>query len=183
MLRRNPLPLLVALLIAAPTALMAQEAEFASPDAEAKIKEAMSAAIPEISSNATIMDWDQTMLKEGSNGWTCLPTPPMIVEGTAPMCLDEQWVHWAHAWMTKGDVATEHVGIGYMLAGDEGASNIDPYAEGPTEDNDWVIAGPHLMVIVPNVADLEGMTTDHESGGPWVMWQGTPYAHIMVPVR
>jgi len=24
--------------------------------------------------------------------------------------------------------------------------------------------------------------TDPKSGGPWVMWKGTPYAHVMVPV-
>jgi hypothetical protein len=26
------------------------------------------------------------------------------------------------------------------------------------------------------------MPTDPKSGGPWVMWKGTPYAHLMVPV-
>jgi hypothetical protein len=29
---------------------------------------------------------------------------------------------------------------------------------------------------------LDGMTTDPSTGGPWVMWKGTPYVHIMVPV-
>ncbi len=29
---------------------------------------------------------------------------------------------------------------------------------------------------------LNGMPTDPNSGGPWVMFQGTPYAHIMIPV-
>ena len=38
------------------------------------------------------------------------------------------------------------------------------------------------MVIVPNNAGLEGITTDPGGDGPWVMWAGTPYAHIMVPV-
>jgi hypothetical protein len=38
------------------------------------------------------------------------------------------------------------------------------------------------MVIAPNTEALAGITTDPESGGPWVMWAGTPYAHIMVPV-
>jgi hypothetical protein len=28
---------------------------------------------------------------------------------------------------------------------------------------------------------LESLPTDPYSGGPWVMWKGTPYAHIMVP--
>src|SRR5262245_36385421 len=30
----------------------------------------------------------------------------------------------------------------YMLAGDTGASNIDPYAEKPTFDNQWIAEGP-----------------------------------------
>jgi hypothetical protein len=89
---------------------------------------------------------------------------------------------WAHGWMTKGEVATTALGISYMLAGDEGASNTDPYAEGPTDDNEWVVAGPHLMVIAPDPAMLEGIPTDPKAGGPWVMWKGTPYAHVMVPV-
>ena len=25
------------------------------------------------------------------------------------------------------------------------------------------------------------LPTDPHSGGPWVMWRGTPYAHLMVP--
>ena len=98
------------------------------------------------------------------------------------MCFDDQWLAWAQAWQNQEPFTASSVGIAYMLAGDEGASNTDPYAEGPTDDNDWVVAGPHLMIIVPDGADLEGVTDDYESGGPWVMWKGTPYAHIMVPV-
>jgi hypothetical protein len=29
---------------------------------------------------------------------------------------------------------------------------------------------------------LSALPTDPNNGGPWVMWKGTPYAHIMVPV-
>jgi hypothetical protein len=28
----------------------------------------------------------------------------------------------------------------------------------------------------------EGISDDPKSGGPYVMWKGTTYAHIMVPV-
>jgi hypothetical protein len=38
------------------------------------------------------------------------------------------------------------------------------------------------MLIVPDPATLAGFSTDHLSGGPYVMWTGTPYAHLMVPV-
>ena len=30
----------------------------------------------------------------------------------------------------------------------EGASNIGPYAEGPTDDNEWIEEGAHLMVPI-----------------------------------
>jgi hypothetical protein len=38
------------------------------------------------------------------------------------------------------------------------------------------------MVIVSSPAQLEGISADPTNGGPWVMWKGTKYAHIMVPV-
>ncbi|MGB5511489.1 MAG: hypothetical protein WBM87_07265 [Woeseiaceae bacterium] len=66
-------------------------------------------------------------------------------------------------------------------AGDEGASNIDPYAEGPTDDNEWIKEGAHLMILAP-AAMLDAYPTDPENGGPYVMWKGTPYQHLMVPV-
>jgi hypothetical protein len=37
------------------------------------------------------------------------------------------------------------------------------------------------MVIVPKEL-LEGITTDPTTGGPYVMWKDTPYAHIMIPI-
>lgn len=144
------------------------------------IEEAMKAAPHDLARNATILDWDQNVLREGTNGWTCLPTPPNL-PGTAPMCLDGEWASWAHAWQTHTVPDLEGVGISYMLAGDEGASNTDPYG---TKENstDWVVSGPHLMILAPDPAMLDGMTDDPNTGGPWVMWKGTPYAHIMVPV-
>jgi len=37
------------------------------------------------------------------------------------------------------------------------------------------------MVILPDPAQLDALPTDLQSGGPWVMWKGTKYAHIMMP--
>jgi hypothetical protein len=34
-------------------------------------------------------------------------------------------------------------------------SNIDPYAEGPSSDNQWVVEGRHPMVTVPDVTDAQ----------------------------
>ena len=179
MSRSTPrLPALASLLVLIAAPLFAQEAAYESPDTEAMIKDALSAATPAMAMGATVLDWEQNVLKEGNNGWTCFPPPPPFEK--APMCFDGPWLSWAASWMGKQPVDIDRIGVGYMLAGDSGASNSDPYADGETDD--WVVAGPHLMVISPDNAGLEGITTDPSTGGPWVMWKDTPYAHIMVPV-
>jgi hypothetical protein len=156
----------------------------AADDKDALIKDALSAAAPEIAKTAMVMDWDHSMLKSGTGAYTCMPTPPDIRAkgGREPMCLDKVWAAWGDAWMNKKPFKAEGVGIAFMLAGDTGASNTDPYATQKTATNQWVVEGPHLMFIVPDTAQLEGLSTDPHNGGPYVMWKGTPYAHIMVPV-
>ena len=86
------------------------------------------------------------------------------------------------AWTNKKDPPKpQTVGVCYMLKGDKGASNTDPYATKPTADNQWVVSGPHIMILPTDVSQLNAYPTDWTKGGPWVMWKGTPYAHIMVP--
>ncbi|UYG08332.1 hypothetical protein [Halomonas sp. M4R1S46] len=145
-----------------------------------KLQEALSATWPGMVEGATVVDWEGKVLQEGSNGYTCMPSPPDLA-GNAPMCLDEVWLAWAKAWQNEEPFTADRLGIAYMLQGDEGASNIDPYAMQETDDNQWVVEGPHLMVIAPPEL-LEGMPTDPDNGGPYVMWEGTDYQHIMVPV-
>ncbi len=149
---------------------------------ESPLDDALSAANAGMATDAKVVDWEGNVLKEGEGSYTCLPTPPQFTEGHAPMCMDEAWMTWADAWMNKTDVAIDEIGIAYMLAGDGGASNIDPFASEPTDDNEWVVEGPHLMFIVPDNSLLAGLPTDPENGGPYVMWRDTPYAHVMVPI-
>jgi hypothetical protein len=155
-------------------------ASASAADKQAMIDDAISAAPDRIAKKATIMDWAGNTLQKGTNGFTCFPTPPNL-KGTAPMCLDKPWMAWADAWMNKKPFKASGVGTAYMLAGDGGASNIDPFAKEATADNQWIVEGPHLMTIVPDAAALEGISTDSKNGGPYVMWKGTPYAHIMIP--
>ena len=153
---------------------------------KAKIKSAVSSAISSVSDDATIMDWpdaegNMATIREGSNGWTCFPDNP-ATPGNDPMCLDGPWMSWASGWMGKTDFTIDKMGFGYMLQGGTPESNLDPYAEGPTDDNEWMTdAVPHLMIIVPNSESLAGLPTK-PNGGPWVMWKDTPYVHIMVPM-
>ena len=168
------------ILAAVPLVWLLPAALLAQTDVASMIAEARTAAPPSITDDATYMDWEHNVLREGSNEWTCMPSPPGFRD--TPMCLDETWMKWAQAWMTKSELKIDRVGTAYMMAGDAGASNTDPFATAPTADNEWVVSGPHLMVIVPDTAELDALPTDPENGGPWVMWKGTPYAHIMMPI-
>jgi hypothetical protein len=56
-----------------------------------------------------------------------------------------------------------------------------PYARGPEKRDDWVKEGAHLMILVPDRAMLEGLSTD-PSDPVYVMWKDMPYAHIMVRI-
>jgi len=115
-------------------------------------------------------------LRKGTNDWVCYA----LKDG--PMCLDKQWQKWIQAWISKSDPRIDGTGIGYMLRGDTGSSNTDPFAMAPTADNVWVVAPPHIMVLYQEPRMLDAYPTDPKTGGPWVMWKGTPYAHVMVPV-
>jgi len=147
-----------------------------------KIALAMSAGPAEIGKNAAIFDMTEMNgeppkeLRAGTNGWACYA---MVGQ---PMCLDREWQKWGMAWMHKTDLKVEQAGIAYMLKGDNGASNTDPFAKGATADNEWVVSPPHLMLLLPDSKLLDAYPTDPKNGGPWVMWKGTPYAHVMVPV-
>ena len=147
----------------------------------AVIAKATSAAPADIGRNAAVMgvgaDGKMKELRAGTNGWMCMLDPV----GDS-MCLDKEWQAWGDAWENKKEPPKpKSVGVAYMLNGDKGASNTDPYATKPTADNKWVVSGPHIMILPTDVSQLEVYPTDWTKGGPWVMWKGTPYAHIMVP--
>lgn len=180
-MHRFPL-LLSTLLIGCLVFATTWEAQGQSPTAvQAKIKSAVSAGPSSVSENATIKAHDGSILREGTNGWTCYPDMPDL-EGQNPMCLDPAWVDWFNAYVNQDTPDVTRLGIGYMLQGGSPESNTDPYAEGPTPDNQWMeTVPPHLMIILPNRELYEGLPTDPDNGGPWVMWPDTPYAHIMVP--
>ena len=148
----------------------------------AKIARAASAAPASISSNATIIDVDGTVLREGDNGWTCLPGVPLIPGDTHPMCNDAVWSEWLAAAAAGESYSPDTIGYSYMLQGDAMVHNHDPSATQPDDSGHWVQEGPHLMLLLPESMPLDGMNDDPSVAGPYVMWGGTPMRHIMVPV-
>lgn len=148
---------------------------------------AMSAAPTAVSSAATIVTMDaagtMTTLREGSNGFTCMGDNP-ATPGPDPMCMDANAMEWAMAWIGRTPPPTEKAGVMYMLAGGTDASNTDPYATGPSEGGEWIETGPHMMVV-GSQAVLTGYPGGDvpDTSAPYVMWAGTPYAHLMIPIE
>ena len=149
---------------------------------DTKIQRAMAAAPQSISKQATIVDSGGEVLQKGNNGWICMPDT--MPGDKAPMCNDALWMKMMGAVATKADFKAKGIGISYMLKGDigSGVSNSTPYHPDHKNAEDYTETGPHLMIIVPKEM-LKGITRDPKSGGPYVMWGDTPYAHIMVPIK
>jgi hypothetical protein len=164
-------------LIAGPARIHAQQ-PISDTDYMAKV--AISAP-PSVVKGATIVrmnkDGSMRALQTGSNGFTCM----MIDQGTAG-CADKNAMSWMRALMTHA-APPSSTGFMYMLGGDQGASNTDPYATVPTATNHWVKTGPHVMILGPTVKSMGyPMATDPDPTKPYVMWANTPYAHLMIPV-
>jgi hypothetical protein len=153
---------------------------------EELIENAMSAAPEAVARNATIIAMDEhgeiRTLREGTNNFTCMADDPG--PGNNPMCLDQNAMAWAEAWMNKTEPPKGQVGIGYMLAGGSTPSNVDPFAE-QAEGAELAQEPPHIMVFslpeIPEGYPQPGETPDMSQ--PWVMWAGTPYEHLMIPVE
>jgi hypothetical protein len=161
-------------------------AKAGSSDAEL-IKSAMSAAPAAIGKNATIVameaDGKMRTLRKGTNGFTCMPDNP-ATPGPDPMCMDANAMEWVHAWVAHKPPPAK-VGLMYMLEGGTDASNTDPYAEKPSAQNHWVKTGPHVMVVGADQSfyDQYPKAADPDTSVPYVMWAGTPYQHLMAPVK
>lgn len=159
----------------------------AAQDDAALIASAEAAAPAAVSGAATIYAMDDKgemrTLREGTNGFWCMPDTPST-PGPDPMCGDANSMEWAMAWIGKTDPPKGKVGFMYMLEGGTDASNTDPYASAPTEGNNWITTGPHVMVV--NAMDVMQGYPDAaapDTSQPYVMWPGTPYAHLMIPVE
>ncbi len=152
----------------------------------ALIASALDAAPPAISKDAEVVvlrsDGAMRVVRRGSNGFTCTPDDPST-PGPDPMCADANAMEWMMALNGHKPPPQGKAGLVYMLKGGVDASNTDPYALAPTNPADWVRTGPHVMVV-GDPAILKGYPSGPkpETSMPYVMYGGTPYAHLMAPV-
>ena len=155
---------------------------------EWKIENARSAAPVEIGTGATVLDWPTSetaapvQLTSGTNGWTCFPDDP-TTPANDPGCLNGEAMKWFNAMLKHQPPHVSTTGVVYELQGGMWASNTDPYKTAPDSGQRWNFTPPFVVIIAANPrAAFAGWPTTPDGGGPWVMFAGTPYAHLMVPV-
>jgi hypothetical protein len=160
-----------------------------APSDEQLIASAMHAAPAKVAESATIVAMDAAgsmrTLRKGTNGFTCMPDNPET-PGPDPMCMDASAMQWVNALIThKPEPPAGKVGFMYMIAGGTDASNTDPYAKKPTASNHWVKTGPHIMIVGADASfyDAYPKSADPDTTQPYVMWAGTPYQHLMAPIK
>ena len=115
--------------------VLAQQHHAAGPlSDEELIKSAESAAPTAIAKEATIIavtaEGKIRTVRKGTNSFTCMADNP-ATPGPDPMCMDQNALEWATAWMEHKEPPKGKVGFMYMLAGATDASNTDPYAQKP----------------------------------------------------
>jgi hypothetical protein len=120
------------------------------------------------------------VLREGNNnGFTCMPGNPNVV-GEPPMCVDEASRQWfADAKAHKPKPTNMVPGITYMLDGATQRSDSDRHdtTSKPIE------VGPHWMIMWPFDPKTTGLPTTHKTTGAYIMWAGSPYAHMHIMGR
>ena len=150
---------------------------------QAKIARALSAGPAGVTKGARIVDTDAqgktTVLREGGNGFTCMPGNPKVV-GEPPLCADAASLQWFADFKAHKPKPTNTVpGITYMLAGATQRSDSDPY----DQTSPAMTIGPHWMIMWPFDPKTSGLPTEPKQTGAWIMWAGTPWAHLMINQR
>ena len=150
---------------------------------EVKIARAMSAGPASVANAAKIVDTDtqgnRVVLREGNNGFTCMPGNPNLV-GEPAMCMDAAAMQWASDFRAHKRKPTNSVpGITYMLAGATQRSDSDPY----DVTSPPITVGPHWMILWPFDPKTTGLPTRHKPTGAYIMWAGSPYAHVHIMGR
>jgi hypothetical protein len=146
------------------------------------IAKAMTAAPEAIAKQATFVrvddNFEQTaVLQKGSNGFTCGIEPDTGI----PFCADVGAMAWYKAIYTKAD-PPDRTGFVYMMTGDTGTSNHDPYA---TDKSHWVETGPHVMLVGKAARELAAAyprALDPDPTQPYIMYPGIKYEHVMLPI-
>jgi hypothetical protein len=173
-------------LLALPLAALQAQARPAGQSAATEtefIKAAEEGAPERISAQAAIARLEPnggtTIVRPGTNGFTCTL---MADETNSPTCANAQGFKWLVA-------ATAHKpappagggGVAYMA---KGSTHYEtPEGEivmAPSAKTKSVREPPHWMLLTPLDPAATGIPTRPNAGGAYIMFAGTPFAHLMV---
>jgi hypothetical protein len=174
------LVLMGSLLLAAASTLSAQQGSATTETAATKVSRALSAGPKGITEHAAVIDTDLqghvTILRAGTNDFTCMPGNPSGI-GKPAMCMDSVAMQWQQDFEEHKPKPTTTVpGIVYMLAGATQRSDSDPFDKTSAP----IAIGPHWMIMWPFDPATSGLPTTHRPTGAYIMWAGTPWAHVHV---
>ena len=175
------LPSAALLAQAKPTAQAKPAAHSSAADAEF-IKDAEAGAPPTISEKAAIARLEPhgkvTAVRPGGNGFTCTLFPD---ESRAPFCGDRSAFGWLVAAMSGKPKPSTTGGVAYMAKG--GLHYETPEGKivmQPTSTTKKVKEPPHWMLLTPLDPAATGIPSHPNPGGTYIMFAGTPYAHLMI---
>jgi hypothetical protein len=179
-MHRGSLPVRIALSLVPYAAAMSLHAQVKN---EEYVRTALEAAPERISGQAAVARLEPggktTELRKGSNGFTCSIIPD---ESLAPVCADEQGWRWlVAAFSNQPKPPNTQPGIAYMAKG--GAHFETPDGKivmASTAETKMVKEPPHWMILWPVDPTRTGLPTRPNPGGSYVMFEGTPFAHVMV---
>ena len=160
---------------------------------EWQIKTYSSAAPSFIGDFATVIGGNGETLRVGTNGWICQhgnprPFPEMgwkSAHEAMPVCHDDEGMKWMMAYGEGKKPNLSRDSFMWMLHGDVGEDNLVPGVLNKKDSTpgEWIESGPHLMLMPKDPKTIENFTTDFTKGEPYVMFPGTDYAHLMIPVE
>jgi hypothetical protein len=152
-----------------------------------QIELAMSAAPERVSKKATIMlpdkDGELVVVRKGTNGFTCVPD----IDGQeipSPMCADEATMRFfLDMWSGKERPANKIPGVGYMAQGGwhwekDGEVIMSMAKDEPGAKR--VREPAHWMLIYPFTPEKTFLQPKPSAFGTWIMFDGTPFAHLMI---
>jgi hypothetical protein len=151
---------------------------------EEQIKLALSAAPPHIAKDAAVLvfgaDGKLKEGKPGTNGFTCIPTV-MNLPDPDPMCMDAAVKQWWEDLMANAPKPSNTVpGIAYMARGGSHWETDGRVVMKQEPGAKIVKEPPHWMIMWPFDAKTTMLPTAPNPSGVYVMFDGTPYAHVMV---
>lgn len=155
-----------------------------SPSRDDLIQTALSAAPAPIAREAGVLlpDADGKLVeaRKSGNGFYCIPSVNRRAEPD-PMCFDAAAGQWVRSLEAKAERPANTVpGISYMARGGYHWEKDGVVVMEEQPGARLVKEPPHWMLMWPFTSAATKLPTRPNPSGTWIMFDGSPYAHLMV---